>query len=134
MSDDARDDQLDGAERELASALRSLIPIASSIDPVSAAFEAGRRSQARVTRLWRRTSAAASLVVVVMLTFSSFPSRRTRTDDPQPAMRVASSPDVTLSEQSVLRLRDAVLDRGWGALPVTHGRGVDRAATVRGML
>jgi hypothetical protein len=137
MSDDLRDDQLDGGERELASALRSLTPIASTIDPISAAFEAGRQSQARVTRLWRGTGIAVVLATVTLNLTSLLP-HRARPERPQDLARVVAPAQQPpeLSEQSVLRLREVVLDRGWAALPATPGGGggVYRSATVRGML
>ena len=53
---------LDPPERELELALRSLAPAVARIDPVSAAFEAGRRSSRRQVRLWQ--SAVAALLLV----------------------------------------------------------------------
>ena len=133
MSEDAREDSLVGAERELESALRSLAPTPSSIDPIAAAFEAGRRSQAHVTRIWRGTGIAASLAATVLL-FISVP-HRSADEHPQPEVRVVSFTSAIPSEQSVLHLRNVVLEHGWGALPPTPGSGGSgRTITARDML
>lgn len=111
------DRSLTGAQRELESALRSLAPSATSrLDPVAAAFDAGRRDGAGRMRVWRGASLAAMVALCAVLLRSTPAIRNPEsTINVQP---IALAPrDEPLSDQSMLRLRDAVLDGGTAALP-----------------
>jgi hypothetical protein len=55
-------DELNPAERELEAALRSLTPTATRLDPISAAYSAGRRSARSEVRRWRFATAAVALL------------------------------------------------------------------------
>ena len=44
---------LNPAQREVEGALRSLAPASARVDPVAAAFDAGRRSTRGRVRVWR---------------------------------------------------------------------------------
>ena len=58
-------DDLSGEQLELERALRSISPASAQIDPIAAAFAAGRRSQNRRVRAW------ASACVVLLAVASS---------------------------------------------------------------
>jgi hypothetical protein len=111
-------DGLNPAERELEGALRRLAPAAARIDPVAAAFEAGRRSTRGRVRLWQ--SIAAAMVIVTVGTWL-IPLRTIKLGG---RLEVASTPTAEgfpaarpPSDQSLLMLRQAVWERGVDGLP-----------------
>jgi hypothetical protein len=115
------EDGLNAAERELESALRSLAPRSAKIDPVAAAFEAGRRSARRQVRLWQ--SAAAAMLLVSAGAWLVPVSRDGVAVAPRRVMPFAGSTaraTQPFSVQSVARLRAAVRERGLDGLPVVQ--------------
>jgi hypothetical protein len=109
----------DAVNRELETALRNLSPKTVKVDPIAAAFAAGRRSANR--RLYRWQSAAAALLLVnvglwlVPIHRDAAPTivQVQPISIPQPAL-----PPTPLSEQSLAVLQQRVLEHGVDALPV----------------
>jgi len=116
-------DPLNPAERELAAALKSLSPAAAAIDPVAAAFAAGQTA-ARRREHWWQGAAALSLALCGMAWLSpAVRSNHPATPGDHLIPIVASVPDQPLpamSQDSVICLRQAVLERGLDGLPHTH--------------
>jgi hypothetical protein len=115
-------DGLNPAEQELEEALKSLAPAAARIDPVSAAFEAGRRSVRTQLHVWRMATAAALLIGVGGL---MLPRHVGVGPNIQSGMQVAvhrSAPELAppLAAQSVFRLQAAVREHGIAGLPPTR--------------
>jgi hypothetical protein len=134
--DDSFERSIDGAERELESALRSLAPAGNVvIDPIAAAFDAGRRAVGRQVLVWRGSalSATAALAASLLWFVTLAPQRPLMNRDERVARTVSIS--IEASDQSALRLRNAVLDHGWDALPRAAGGGSsDRVISARDML
>jgi hypothetical protein len=118
-------EELIGPDREMEDALRSLRPDKkSATDPFAIAFEAGRQSAARSTRIWKFTGFAACVFACVSLALPMI--HRDRSSVPRIAhAAIASSSVEPLSEFSALKLRNTALDRGLDALPrMSSGRAV----------
>ncbi|HEY4232319.1 MAG TPA: hypothetical protein VGM76_02750 [Lacipirellulaceae bacterium] len=132
-------DELNPAERELEAALRSLTPATVRIDPVAAAFAAGERTARRQLRQWQ--SATAALVVISACAWFVPVQRGTifgrHIEAPAP---IADSVAVVQphSEQSLLKLRQAIWEKGDDGLPavelplVTPLRANEMLSTQRG--
>ena len=123
MSDEI-DDDLNPADRELEAALLSLSPAraaAGRIDPVAAAYQAGRNSRGRELWQWR----AAAAVMIVVASGSVFVSSRDRAIPnalPAGPTMVAQSPAMPVPQppppvQSVLMMQHAVSENGLQGLP-----------------
>ena len=114
-NDDAR--HLNPRDADFERSLRSLQPASGKIDPVAAAFTAGRHSRRVELRAWRT---AATVVVVAGVGLWQFGR-----DDPQlaerptpeaaPVIQVVTTPPHPAEPpavQSVLMMRRAVMDSG----------------------
>ena len=114
------DDGLMPGQRELEAALQSVVPTTARVDPVAAAFEAGKRSARR--GLWWRSAAVLLLLATgIWLT----PMRRGAVDT-QPdlsgqtmATGTSPAPAGPLPDQSLLMLDAAVRAGGADRLPDT---------------
>jgi hypothetical protein len=103
---------------EFEAALKSLTPTEGRVDPVAAAYEAGRRSAAGQLRVWR--AAAAVMVVVgaaaVMLSRSSPNVPRSAS----PVAIMATQPAAPAAPpQSLFMLQRAVREHGLDGLPAS---------------
>ena len=107
---------LDPAERELEDALRTLSPASVRIEPVAAAFAAGRQSARRQTQLWRSIAAVASLIGVGVLLLQGRTNDR---DTFQQSAVVASQVATAAPAQSLVMLQHTVRHQGVDALPQT---------------
>jgi hypothetical protein len=108
---------LNPAERELEEALQSLAPAAARIDPIAAAYEAGRRSMRRQLQLWR--AAAAAVVFAGVGSWLVPFAHREITNEPLVAQQSPSFAQ-PLAAQSVLMLSAAVREHGIAGLPATR--------------
>jgi hypothetical protein len=129
---DENDDNigLNPAERELEAALAGLSPTqADRLDPLAAAFTAGRGSAQRQARIWR-SMAMAMLVIGAGGWLSAAAARlgpRTATPPERPTVLVNSHgpaipqqlPRSAAPAQSWLMLRGAVLDGSLERLPAS---------------
>jgi hypothetical protein len=107
------------------SALRSLAPAAANVDPVAAAFDAGRRSAGRQVRWWR--SAAAVLLLLGagswMIPFAHRETDVTRPESPGGSTLVmhkqpkTPAPVQPLPDESLLMLEQVVREKGVDGLP-----------------
>ena len=123
--------KLDGGERELEAALRGLKPDIINVDPIACAFEAGRTATARRASVWRTTSVALSIAVVVMMTV---PMRSPRSSSSETAPHQGIATVVALprgNRSTYFSTRDAVLTRGVDVLPAS--RGSADALSMRGL-
>jgi hypothetical protein len=110
-------DGLNPAERELEEALKSLAPAAARIDPVSAAFEAGRRSVRTQLHVWRMATAAALMIGAGSWLIPIGAGIENRT----PVVAVAATPMApALAPQSVFVLQAAMREHGVAGLPATR--------------
>jgi hypothetical protein len=107
--------------QELESALKSLAPASTPIDPVAAAFSAGRRSGSRRARIWQ---SAAIISLIFSVGTQLLPTRQTTVIHPQSrspetvALR-AEAPEPP-APQTLQALQNAVRDKGLDALPATN--------------
>ncbi|HEX3602431.1 MAG TPA: hypothetical protein VHU84_19915 [Lacipirellulaceae bacterium] len=108
----SQENELTPAERELEAALMSLAPMATRLDPMAAAFAAGRISARREVRMWR--AAAAALAVLAAGTWV-LPSVRNEVAVMRVGIpaKIASSPAMPpLPEQSMAVLRKTIWEKG----------------------
>jgi len=110
-------DQSDADDRAIISALKSVAPAATAIDPLAAAFAAGSRISRRRIRIWQ-SAAALSLALASAAWLRPQPS----SDRATPlAIRtepiVVGAVDQPISDESVFYLQRVVLQRGLEALP-----------------
>jgi hypothetical protein len=114
-------DGLTPGERELELAMRSLSPSATRIDPIAAAFAAGRRSGQRPMHLWR---AAAVLMLLVSAGSWLAPARRNAIVQPQqfsePAVAIQPSRSEPLAAESMQVLEQTVREKGLDGLPAEN--------------
>jgi hypothetical protein len=112
-------DGLNAERRELELALRSVAPAAVRLDPVSAAFAAGKASGRRQARFWR---ALVAIVLAGGIAMRLLPAGRvnveTSPDRPDSVLVLQQqSPEVSMPDASVLMLQRAINDRGADGLP-----------------
>jgi hypothetical protein len=111
----------DAVNREFEDALRNLSPKMAKVDPIAAAFAAGRRSANHRLHLWQSAVAALLLVNVGLWLV---PIRRDATPTIAQVQRISvpqpTLPPAPLSEQSIAVMERRVLEHGIDALPVTH--------------
>jgi hypothetical protein len=114
-------DGLSPGEIELELTLRSLNPAAARIDPIAAAFAAGRRSGQRPMRIWR---AAAVLMLLISAGSWLAPERRNTAIPPQqfsePAVAIQPSPPEPLAAESLQVLQETVREKGLDGLPAEN--------------
>src|SRR5438477_10615615 len=89
------------AQRELESALKSLAPAMARVDPVAAAFIAGRRSSQFQVHVWR---AAAAIILLIGAVAVLMPPMRSSTVPALVAVPTPSPAFVPVSGQVVLAL------------------------------
>lgn len=109
-------DELNPAERELEVALKSLAPTATRLDPVSAAYEAGRRSARRQVRVWRAAAAVLALVGAGVWLLPSGHYIIARQELGVPRVVAVSRESAPMSEQSMAMLRKAIWEKGVDSL------------------
>jgi hypothetical protein len=108
---------LNPEQLELESALRSLSPAAARIDPITAAFTAGRRSSRRQLHLWR---SAAVLVVLAAVGSRLIPTSRNSVVSPSVRSNetvAIQSPPEAPAPQSVRVLQETMREKGPDGLP-----------------
>jgi hypothetical protein len=111
---------LNDGQRELESALRSLHPAAARIDPIAAAFTAGRYACRRQLHLWRT---AAVLILLVGAASRLVPLQRNVAIQPRDFSenKIALRSEQPLSEppapQSLQALQKIVREKGLDAIP-----------------
>jgi hypothetical protein len=122
-------DELNPAEEEVVEALRSVAPRAVRIDPLAAAFAAGRQSAENQLVRWR--ALAATLLVAGSAAWL-WPAGEHGTDANRPQPTFASHfSDIRLSDthaQSLVALQHAVYRNGIQSLPATD---IPRAGSIR---
>lgn len=108
----------ENADRELERALRTIAPAAARIDSISAAFNAGSRSNRRKLRAWQGISAATMLLAIAGW---SLPIQQHGTSNHQQSsfVRVSQPSPASPSPQSLWRLQQTVEEHGIDALPLT---------------
>src|SRR5215469_5928905 len=111
--------RLNADQRELERGLRSVAPAAVRVDPVSAAFAAGRASGRRQVRFWR---AAAAIVLTTGIAIHFMPAGHTAVetshDSPGTVLVIQQqSGPPALPDESLLMLQRAIEDRGAEGLP-----------------
>jgi hypothetical protein len=112
------------AQRELERALRSLPAAHAPLDPVAAAFTAGRRSAERPLRLWRSAAALLLLTTIAPHALRTPPSTPGRgeggyaTVAPPRILQVATP--ATPSPHSLLMLQKSLHEHGIDGLPPSH--------------
>ena len=105
-------DALNPAELELEAALKSLSPVATRLDSMSAAYEAGRRSMRSQVRVWQ---AAAAVLTFVGAGLSLVPREGQLVAVEKgrvPTVVVVSRESAPMSEQSMVMLRKAIWEKG----------------------
>jgi hypothetical protein len=112
---------LSGADRELEAALASLSPDRSSgLDPIAAAFDAGRHDADRRMRIWQGASLLSGSLAAVVMIVAGMHSAAPRDAVHNAPIAIVSN-DVTPferpSDESILRLRQRVLAGGLDSLP-----------------
>jgi hypothetical protein len=108
---------LNDEQRELESALGSLLPAAARIDPIAAAFTAGRRSSGRQLRIWR---CAAALILMIALGSRLIPTGRNSSATPSVRMDTTfavHTPPEPPAPQSVQVLQETIREKGLDGLP-----------------
>jgi hypothetical protein len=107
------------AEQELELAMKSLSPSATRIDPVAAAFDAGRRSSQKYVRLWR---AAAVFILLIGAGSWLAPARHITVVRPhevsEPA--IALQPSQPPAAESLQALQQTVSEKGLDGLPAAN--------------
>jgi hypothetical protein len=122
-------DELNPADQEVVDALRSLKPAAVRIEPVAAAFAAGRQSaQSQLVR-WRAL-AATLLVAGTAAWLWPAGDNWTRADSAEPSLtsHVADSSFTDAHAQSLVSLQFAMYRNGIQAMPATS---IPRAGSIR---
>ena len=108
--------------RELELALKSVVPAVARVDPVAAAFAAGRRSARPRVHFWQ---AAAVLALAIGIGSRFIPAGREAIFDPSsvgPGLAIRHTPPAAepISDQSLLMLQRAVQKNGLDGLPRAH--------------
>jgi ferric-dicitrate binding protein FerR (iron transport regulator) len=96
--------------------LKSLIPQSAGIDPIAAAFAAGKRSARRQIRGWQVSCLIAVLGAAMLWTGRSAPVQS------QPTMAIVATAESRppLSDASAIMMEQAALANGTDALPEWH--------------
>jgi hypothetical protein len=113
-------DGLSPADHELESAMKSLSPMATRIDPIAAAFAAGRRSGRGHIQLWR---AAAVLMLLIGAGSWLAPVRQSVVVQPddlsEPTIAIQQPPPPPAAE-SMQVLEQTVREKGLDGLPAAN--------------
>src|SRR5271154_6069830 len=103
-------------EDEFSRDLKSLIPQAARIDPVAAAYTAGRRSARRQMRVWQ-----LGCLIAVLGVGATWAGRSGQIQSSPTIMSVATSESrPPLSDASAIMMQQAALANGADALPEWH--------------
>lgn len=108
------------AQKVFEETLRSTTPSAARLDPLAAAFAAGRKSGQHQVQLWRSTTAVAILLGVGAL---FLPAGHPHTNPPaefRGPVVAASYEPAPVSDQSLIALQEAVRERGLDGLPTVR--------------
>jgi hypothetical protein len=108
---------LNDEQRELELALRSLSPAVANIDPIAAAFTAGRKSSRRQLRLWR---SAATLMLLIAVASRLIPTGRNSAVVPSAITDTTvaiHTPPAPPAPQSLQVLQETIRDKGPDGLP-----------------
>jgi len=112
--------RLNDEQRELESALRSLAPAAAGIDPIAAAFAAGRRSGGGQIRAWRSVAVLTLLIAgmgwAISIGHKAALAPRELTENTT-ALRSPEIPAEAPAPESLLALQEIVREKGLDALP-----------------
>jgi hypothetical protein len=100
-------------EMNIEAALKTLRPAAARLDPIAAAFDAGRASARRVLRAWQSATAAALLLAITAVLVPTQRSTPATAEPSHAATLFIANP----APQSLFRLQQAVEQRGIDALP-----------------
>ena len=120
------DIEMNPADRELEAALRSLSPTRTTeVDPIAAAYAAGRRAARTQVRLWQSAAAAVLMIAVgswLVPTGGGGDRSRVAVTTPPETVAVVTSAPVAAppSRHSVLMLQQTVRERGVDGLPETE--------------
>ena len=119
------DVEMSAADRELEAALRSLSPKRTTdVDPIAAAFAAGRQSARTQVRLWQFAAAAVLMIAIGSWLIPPGADRGSRVvvaTAPETIATATSAPVVSPpSGHSMLMLQQAVRERGVDGLPETE--------------
>jgi hypothetical protein len=127
QSEERHDDvEMNPADRELEAALRSLSPTrTTAIDPIAAAFAAGRQSAQTQVRLWQVAAAAVLMIAVGSWLIPAGDDGGSGvvvvTAPPETVAVVTSAPVASPpSGHSMLSLQQTVRERGVDGLPETE--------------
>ena len=125
----SQQDELNPADQEVAEALRSLVPTAVQIDPVAAAFAAGRQSAQTQLVRWRAV-AAALLVASSAAWLWPEGEPDTGANRLQPAVdsRIADGRFLDSHSQCVVALQHSIYRNGVQSMPPTN---IPRAGSIR---
>src|SRR5262249_21993681 len=104
-------DELNPAERELEAAMKSLRPVMTRLDPVSAAYEAGRRSCRSEVRVWRAAAAALALVGAGVWLLPGAQRLVAVKQMQVPPVIAISRESAPIAEQSMAMLRKAIWEK-----------------------
>jgi hypothetical protein len=125
--------------RDTEAALRALRPATGGVDPLAAAFAAGRKSGRRQLAAWRAAAGVAIMVGVSGWLISPRTGRLTESGAPNeraPAMATVNAGSIatippSLPAQSVLLLRRAVAEDGLNGIPASPPPPAPRRAVQR---
>lgn len=107
---------LNEPERELESVLRSLSPTSAGIDPIAAAFTAGRRSGARRLHAWQ---SAAAVLLLLVIGIRLMPARHGGAIEPTNSSTATVATEAP-APQSVEALETVIREKGVDALQATN--------------
>jgi hypothetical protein len=105
-------DELNPSELELETALKSLSPVATRLDPVLAAYEAGRRSVRGQVRVWQAAAAVLTLVGAGSWLLPTGQQLVAVEKVRAPTVVAVSRESAPMSEQSMVMLRKAIWEKG----------------------
>jgi hypothetical protein len=120
MREEQRDGGLSEDDRELEGMLRSLAPRSAQMNPLAAAFDAGRISQQSRVRAWRSV-AVLMLLVGAAGWVLQLPHQINSSSRNGSVVMVRATPPVSpLPDHSLLMIQQAVGERGVDALPASE--------------
>ncbi len=106
------DQELNLSDQEFEAALRSLSPRAIRLDPAEAAFQAGQRSVRAQLRRWRAATGTLLLFAVGSWLLPKQPSSVRDTRNRVLAATTASRQAEPISDQSMIKLQNAMWESG----------------------